>query len=55
MARTLKGSKAAGYDYWTARPFNKGGGLIGAYAKRRTHKAERQHNKVKDKELSDEN
>lgn len=42
MSRTNKGSKGPGYEYWSGRPFNRGGGAIGAAAKKRTHKAERQ-------------
>ena len=46
MSRTIKGGKAPGFEYWTARPFNKHGGTIsprgGKHTKRRTHKAERQ-------------
>jgi hypothetical protein len=42
MSRTVKGSKGLGYEPWTKRPFNKSGGCIGAYHKKRTHKAERQ-------------
>ena len=53
MTHTKKGSKPQGYDYWTARPFNKGGGLIGSFAKKRTHKAEMQLNKVKLGDLKD--
>lgn len=49
MSRTTKGSKGPGYEYWSARPFNKGGGLPsprgGKYHKKRTHKAERQQQK----------
>jgi hypothetical protein len=41
MSRTQKGAKAPSYEYWSRRPFNKFGGAIGKYAKRRTHKAER--------------
>ena len=41
MSRTVRGSKAPSYEYWSRRPFNKYGGAIGPYAKRRTHKAER--------------
>jgi hypothetical protein len=41
VSRTNKGSKSPGYEYWSRRPFNKFGGAIGKYAKRRTHKAER--------------
>jgi len=41
MSRTKKGSKEMGYEYWSARPGNKGGGIPGKAAKRATHKAER--------------
>jgi hypothetical protein len=41
LSRTNKGSKSPGYEYWSRRPFNKFGGAIGKFAKRRTHKAER--------------
>lgn len=51
MSRSVRGSKPAGYEYWTARPFNKAGGCIspngGKFTKKRTHKAERQLNKPK--------
>lgn len=44
MSRTQKGSKAPGYEYWGKRP---GSGYFapGKYAKRVTHKAERQQGK----------
>jgi hypothetical protein len=45
MSRTSKGGKGGGYEYWTARPFNRGGSRPGAYSKRRTHRAERQQGK----------
>ena len=41
MSRTVKGSKAPGYEFWSRMPGNKHGGEIGAYAKRMTHGAER--------------
>jgi hypothetical protein len=45
MSRTNKGQKAPGYEYWTARPFNRCGGVMsphgGKHTKKRTHKAER--------------
>lgn len=41
MSRTRKGRKAAGYEYWSRRPGNKHGGLIGAAAKKITHGIER--------------
>lgn len=50
MSRTVKGSKGPGYEYWSARPFNKGGGELspngGKHTKKRTHKAERQIGKA---------
>ena len=45
MSRTIKGGKGAGYEFWSARPFNSGGGGKGRYAKRRTHRAERAQGK----------
>ena len=45
MSRTIKGSKGAGYEYWSRRPFNRYGGLLGTYTKFRTHKAERKQGK----------
>lgn len=49
MSRTIKGSKPVGYDYWTARPCNKGGGCVGKYTKIRTHRAERRQGKEQSK------
>jgi hypothetical protein len=55
MSRTKRGSKGPGYEYWSARPFNKAGGCIspngGKHTKKRTHKAERQMNKPKRKDF----
>lgn len=45
MSRTKKGSKGPGFEFWTARPGNRHGGGVGKYAKRITHKIERQQNK----------
>jgi hypothetical protein len=45
MSRTKKGSKPFGVEFWTARPFNRHGSPTGAYAKKRTHKAERAQGK----------
>lgn len=56
MARTKKGSKGPGYEYWSRRPgsCNHGSGP-GPYAKQETHRAERREAKVSiDKELTDE-
>lgn len=41
MSRSRKGSKGPGYEYWTARPGNKQGGIPGKHTKKQTHKAER--------------
>ena len=45
MSRSVRGGKGSGFEYWTARPFNKHGGTLspngGKYHKKRTHKAER--------------
>jgi len=54
MSRTPTHQKPSGYEYWTPRPFNKIGGIIGAFTKKRTHKSERQINKVKAEDLKDE-
>lgn len=45
MSRTRKGTKPAGYEYWSRRPFNRHGQGPGPDAKRRTHRAERQQAK----------
>ena len=42
MARTQKQSRGCGKEYWSRRPFNKHGGVLGSFTKHRTHKAERQ-------------
>lgn len=52
MSRTNKGGKGFGYEYWSRRPFNKHGGLIGSFTKKRTHKAERQIGKLQAKETA---
>lgn len=41
MSRTKRGSKCLGHDYWSARPLNRGGGLIGAFTKTLTSRIER--------------
>lgn len=43
MSRTVKGGKAPGYDYWSKRPLS--GSSPSPYAKKLTHKIERQQNK----------
>lgn len=45
MSRTKKGAKAAGYEYWSARPGNRHGGVAGARSKRKTRRAERRTGK----------
>ena len=45
MSRTRKGKKAPGTEYWSRRPFNKHGQIPGPFAKKRTHKRERQDGK----------
>lgn len=51
MSRTRKGSKPVGYDYWTARPGNKGGGCPGKYQKILTHRMERKQGKKQASDL----
>jgi hypothetical protein len=41
MSRTTADTKAPGHEFWSNRPFNKHGGMVGKIAKKRTHKAER--------------
>jgi hypothetical protein len=41
MNRTQRGGKAPGHEFWSRRPFNRCGQLVGKFAKKRTHKAER--------------
>ena len=45
MSRTRKGSKPPGYEYWSKRPGNKHGGLLGVRQKKFTHRAERKQGK----------
>ncbi len=40
-----KRGKGAGYEYWTPRPGNFGGGVPGRAKKRQTHRAERRQGK----------
>ena len=51
MSRTRKGSKPVGYEYWSARPCNKGGGCVGKYTKIMTHRIERQQGKKQSREI----
>lgn len=41
MSRTKSGSKGPGHEYWSNRPGNRHGGLLGRAQKRWTHRAER--------------
>ncbi len=41
MSDTRRGSKGPGHEFWTRRPFNRYGQLVGKFSKKRTHKAER--------------
>lgn len=51
MSRSAKGGKCFGYEYWSARPFNKCGSFsIGRWVKKRTHKAERHQGKVESRQ-----
>ena len=56
MSRTIKGSKPAGFESWSRRPFNNGGGSTGRFHKKRTLKAERQMGKkeIREQELHNE-
>lgn len=42
MSKTRRGHKSPDHEYWSRRPFNRSGQLPGPFAKKRTHKAERQ-------------
>ncbi len=52
--RTCKTPKGSGYEYWSARPFNKCGGTLsprgGKHHKRRTHRAERRQGQAEARE-----
>jgi hypothetical protein len=54
MSRSTSGSKGSGYEYWSARPFNRGGGTLsphgGKHTKKRTHKAERAQGRAQARE-----
>jgi hypothetical protein len=45
MSRTERGSKPVGYDYWSARPLNRGGGCVGGFTKTLTCRIERRNSK----------
>lgn len=46
MSRTVKGSKKLGYEYWSKRIGNNGGGRgLGKFAKKNTASRERMTNK----------
>lgn len=50
MSRSKTGSKGPGFEYWAARPGNRGGGVLSPHGdkrhKKRTHKMERRLNKA---------
>lgn len=54
MSRTRKGSKPAGFEFWSARPGNKHGNLMGKDAKRFTHRRERQEGRRSCRAVADE-
>lgn len=41
MTRTIKGSKGPGFEYWSPRPGNKHGAIVGKAQKVQTHRTER--------------
>ena len=41
MSRTKRGSKCMSHEYWSARPLNRGGGIVGNFTKRLTARIER--------------
>lgn len=41
MSRTKRGSKCWSHEYWSARPLNRGGGIVGKYTKTLTSRIER--------------
>lgn len=45
MSRTIRNKKDPSYEYWSARPGNKAGGIPGSFTKHVTHKRERQQAK----------
>ena len=51
MSRSIRGKKAAGYDYWSKRPHSGLG--FGPDAKKRTHRTERQQGKSETREPAD--
>lgn len=46
MSRTKRGSKPSGYEYWSARPLNRGGGCVGIFTKTLTCRIERCNSKT---------
>ncbi len=45
MSKTIKKTKAAGYEYWTRRPGNICGSSPGRFTKVWTHRAERRQSR----------
>ena len=46
MSRTKRGSKPLWYEYWSARPLNRGGGCAGGFTKTLTCRIERRNSKT---------
>lgn len=46
MSRTKRGSKPLWYEYWSARPLNRGGGCVGGFTKTLTCRIERRNSKA---------
>lgn len=45
MSRTKRGSKCWSHEYWSARPMNRCGGIIGKFTKKLTARIERRNDK----------
>lgn len=45
MSKTTKGGKGPGFEYWSARPGNRAGGIPGRITKTNTHRTERRQGK----------
>lgn len=53
MSRTIRGSKDLSYVYWSRRPLNRSGGVVGKFTKTTTSRIERRMAKklVKDEQI----
>ena len=45
MSRTKRGGKCLSHEYWSARPLNRGGGMVGKFTKKLTARIERRNDK----------